>query len=205
MLREFLLTLIVCVDTYFVAVNYGTRRIKIPLMSAVTISFIGAGMLGLSLTFSGLLTCFIPTRICELIGFFALSAIGMAAVLKSVMRRVVRRMTASGDVCIKMSGIGLGIRLYLDDTSADTDESKELSVKESAALAVTLSLDSAATGINSGFLQISTIRVSVMVFAAGIIAVGLGFFTGKRASEAKYDFSWLSGIMLIILAVIGIV
>ena len=204
MLREILLTLTVCVDTYFAALNYGTRRIKIPLMSAVMISLIGSAMLCLSLILSGVLTCFIPIRICELIGFFALSAIGMSAVAKSVMRRIVRRLTESGDICIKMNSIGLGIRLYLDDTSADTDESKELSIKEAAALAFALSLDSAAVGVNSGFFGINTARVSIMVFLTGIISVGFGVFTGKKLSEAKHDFSWLSGIMLIILAAVEI-
>ena len=50
------------------------------------------------------------------------------------------------------------------------------------------------------FFGINTARVSIMVFLTGIISVGFGVFTGKKLSEAKHDFSWLSGIMLIILA-----
>ena len=203
MLSEILLTLIVCIDIYFVAVNYGVQEIKIPITSAVAIGFIGAGMLGLSLLVSNLLTMFIPAKLCSLTGFFVLTAIGVITIFKSIMRMILRRLTERGDICVKMNSIGLGIRLYLDDTYADTDKSKELSVREASALAAALSLDSVATGINSGFFNVNIIRVSIFAFFTGIAAINLGVLTGKRLSEMKYDFSWLSGVMLIILAVAG--
>jgi putative sporulation protein YtaF len=205
MLSEILLTLIVCVDIYFVAVNYGVQGIRIPALSAIVIGIVGAGMLGLSLAVSRLLTLFIPTELCSLIGFFMLTAIGIITIFKSIMRVVVRRLTERGDICVKMNSIGLGIRLYLDDTYADEDKSKELSVREAITLAAVLSLDSIATGINSGFLQVGIIRTSIFALVMGVMAINLGVLTGKRLSELKYDFSWLSGIMLIILAVIGCV
>ena len=103
-----------------------------------------------------------------------------------------------------MSSIGLGIKLCLDETFADTDKSQDLSVHEAAALAIALSLDSAAAGINAGFLDVNSIRTSIFVFIIGTAAVGLGCLTGKKISKCKHDFSWLGGLMLIFFAIIGL-
>lgn len=204
MLNEILLTLTVCIDTYLVAVNYGARGIKIPINSTFTISFIGAAMLFIALMISQLFVMFIPIKVCSLIGFTVLSFIGLITILKSIIRGIIRKMSESGDICIKMSSIGLGIKLCLDETFADTDKSQDLSVREAAALAIALSLDSAAAGINAGFLDVNSIRTSIFVFIIGTAAVGLGCLTGKKISKCKHDFSWLGGLMLIFFAIIGL-
>ena len=184
MLNEILLTLTVCIDTYLVAVNYGARGIKIPINSTFTISFIGAAMLFIALMISQLFVIFIPIKVCSLIGFTVLSFIGLITILKSIIRGIIRKMSESGDICIKMSSIGLGIKLCLDETFADTDKSQDLSVREAAALAIALSLDSAAAGINAGFLNVNSIRTSIFVFIIGTAAV----LQGKKSPNANMIF-----------------
>ena len=92
------------------------------------------------------------------------------------------------------------LRLYLDDTAADFDNSKSLSTAEAAALSLAGSLDSAAIGLSSGFSGISPLSASVCAFLCGFIAILIGNLTGKKISSLHHDFSWVGGVMLILFA-----
>ena len=205
MLHEIMLSLAVCLDTFLVALTYGSRNIKIPHLSALTMGATGSVSLFISILLSSLLGLFIPQKLFSAIGAVVLCSIGFLSVFKSILRHIIKHLSESGDICIKMNSIGLGIRLYLDDTCADCDCSESLSVKEAAALSFALSLDSAAIGLSSGFLDISPLQTAVMVFVFGTGFVYLGFLCGHFFSCKGLDFSWVCGSLLIILAVIGLI
>lgn len=203
MYEEIFLALIVSLDTYLAAAAYSNSEIKIPPLSALVISVIGAAVLGVSLAFSGLLGRFIAPQICETAGLIILIAIGIMTVFKSFIRCIIKKLSDSGADSLKMSGFGLGISIYLDDTAADVDRSKSLSAYEAAALALASSLDSAATGINSGFTGIDPIAAAAFTLAAGFGAIILGGLTGKKISSLRHDFSWVGGVLLIIFALLS--
>lgn len=92
------------------------------------------------------------------------------------------------------------LRLYLDDTAADFDNSKSLSTAEAAALSLAGSLDSAAIGLSSGISVTSPLLVSVFAIICGSAAILLGNLTGKKISSLNHDFSWVGGVMLILFA-----
>ena len=204
MLNEILITLTVCIDTYLMAVNYTSSRIKIPFLSGAILSLISSLILYISLMTAKVLEMIIPAEICSVTGFVILTAIGTLTILKTIIRGIVKKMSERGDIDIKMSRLGIGVRLYLDETTADSDYSKVLSITESIALALALSIDSMAVGINAGFLGASALRTALLTFAINIISIYLGEITGKYLSSSKYDLSWLGGILLIAVAVIGI-
>lgn len=205
MLNEILITITVCIDTYLMSVNYNSSGIKIPFRSGLVLSFISSLILYLSLLFAGLLECIIPVKICSLIGCVILTAIGTVTIFKSIVRAVVRKLSEKGDIFIRMSRLGIGVRLYLDERTADSDFSKVLSISESIALALALSADSVAVGINAGFLGADSLRTAFLTFIVNIIVIYLGAFTGRKIFSSKYDLSWLGGVMLILSAVIGLI
>ncbi|MBE6861645.1 MAG: sporulation protein [Ruminococcus sp.] len=200
---EIFLALAVSIDTYLAAAAYSNSEIKIPASSAAVISLISAGILGLSLTFSDFIGGFIPPSIFRTGGLIILSFIGIITIFKSIVRSIVKRLSDGNRMSLKMNGMGLVISLYLDDTSADIDNSKVLSASEASMLALASSLDSAAMGISCGFTDIKTSAVALLTFAAGFIAVLLGGITGKKISSLSHDFSWLGGIIIILFAIIG--
>ncbi len=196
------LALIVSLDTYLAAAVYSNSSIKIPAASAFVISSISAAVLGISLGFSEILADLIPSGIFEFISLFILIGIGVLTIFKSIMRSFVRYLSDCTTISLKIKKLGIGINLYLDDTAADFDCSKVLSVKEAAALAIASSADSAATGLNCGFSSLNPIYTSLFTFIAGVIAISAGTITGKKVSSLKHDFSWVGGIMLIIFALL---
>lgn len=197
MLCELLLAVTVSVDTMLAAAAYSGSGIRIPMRSAAVINAAGAAVLGLSLLLSDLLCGFISPEICRIAGFAVLTSIGTANVLKSLTRNAVRRFAGRE---LRLSAAGLMIRLYLDDTAADCDCSKSLSVREAAALAAASSLDSAATGLSSGICGIRPLYAVLFTFTVGTVAFFLGNKAGRKISSLPMDLSWTGGLFLILFA-----
>ncbi len=201
MLNEVILALIVSFDTYLVAAAYCNSGIRIPPASAAVINLTGAAVLGLSLLLSDIAGCFVPAELCRTLGLIVLTSIGVITVFKSLVRILVRRLSRKGELSLRTGSSGLVIKLYLDDTAADIDNSKTLSPAEAAALALASSLDSAATGLSCGFCGISPVRTAVFTFAAGFAAIAAGSLTGRKISASERDLSWLGGVLLIAFAI----
>ena len=201
MLQELILALIVSIDTYLVAAAYCNSGIRIPLTSAAVINLTGAAVLGISLLLSDIAGNFIPAGLCRTLGLIVLTSIGVITVFKSLVRILVRRLSKNGELSLRTGSSGLVIKLYLDDTAADIDDSKSLSPAEAAALALASSLDSAATGLSSGTFGISPLRTALFTFIAGFAAIAAGNVTGKKISSSDRDLSWLGGVLLIAFAV----
>lgn len=200
MQREIFLAFIVSIDTYLAAAAYCNSGIRIPPFSAAVINLIGAAVLGISLKFSDFLVNFIPIGICRTAGNTVLIIIGILTIMKSLIRSLIRRISERGELSLKMWKNPIVIKLYLDETAADFDNSKILSAAEAAALALTSSFDSAAMGLSSGFENIRPFITSVFAFICGFLAIFLGNVTGKKISSLRRDFSWVGGIMLILFA-----
>ncbi len=201
---EIFLAVIVSLDTYLASVAYCNSGIKIPLPSMIVISFISAFVLGISLEFSDFIGRFVPAEICHICGTIIISAIGVMTIFKSIIRSITGHISRKGEVSVRSGKYGIVMKLYLDETTADFDNSKVLSVAEASALALASSLDSTATGISSGFAGINPIIAFVFTLVAGIISIILGCVTGKKLSSLHHDFSWIGGVLLILFAVFGI-
>ncbi len=201
MLQEIILSVIISIDTFLAASAYGCSRIEIPFFSAFIISAIGAFFLGISLLFSTLISVFIPENIWNLIGFMILLTIGIITIFKSFIRCLIRRLSESGELSLHTGGSGIVVKLYLDDTAADIDNSKVLSPKEAAALAVAASLDSLSIGISMGGDEIKPVTAAIFTFIAGFAAIITGSAIGRKIASMNRDFSWIGGVALIIFAV----
>lgn len=204
MYGEIFLAIIVSLDTYLASVTYCNSGIKIPFLSMTVISLISAVMLGLSLGFSDFIGSFVSPELCHICGTAVITAIGIMTIFKSIIRSIINHISAKGEVSVRSGKYGIVMKLYLDETTADFDNSKTLSMAEASALALASSLDSVATGLSSGFSGISPFPAFVFTFIAGIISITLGNITGKKLSSLHHDFSWVGGILLIIFAFSGI-
>ena len=88
----------------------------------------------------------------------------------------------------------------------DFDNSKSLNSKEAFYLALALSLDSLAVGFGSSLCSISYVQTLTLCFIIGVLCVFFGMVLGNKFSEKFHiELSWLSGLLLIILAVIRII
>ena len=160
----------VSLDAFAASFAYGGKRIKIPLLSVLVISLLCAASLGISLFAGEILGVFLPEQLTILISFGILFA--------------------------------LGIWKLLDDDELknfDADDSKTISVGEAAALAIALSLDGLAVGFGAALGNANSIAVILCTFVIGAAAVWLGGFLGLKIA-GKLQVSWISGVLLILLA-----
>ena len=75
--------------------------------------------------------------------------------------------------------------------------------EEAFYLAIALSLDSLAVGFGSGLGYVNYAQVIILCFLVGIVCLRLGSQLGRHfANIINVNLSWLSGVLLIILAFI---
>ncbi len=202
MYREIFLALSVSIDTYLASVLCSGKNIKVPLASALVISVIGGAVMWISLFISSLIGGVVPTHILRTGGLILLTAVGSVTIARSIVRSVISRLSDGKPRSLRMDGANLMIRLYLDDSSADIDDSKVLNPAEAVMIALISSFDAATVGLSCGFTDISAPATSLLTLLAGFLAVILGTLTSKKISSLRHDFSWVGGIFIIIFAIV---
>lgn len=202
MAEDVFLVLAMITDTFFVSLSYAGEKIKIPAISAVIISFVSSCVLTLSLFFSKSVGAFFPQDYCRITGALILGIIGLIQFFKNSFKAILKKHSGNGSVSFNCFNIGFVISVYLDEKKADCDSSKILSVKESLALSLALSVDSLCGGIAAGISGSSIIRVAVMSFFLGLLSVATGIKLGRQLNNTFIDLSWLSGAFLIFIAIL---
>ena len=182
MTEDMLLILAMSTDAFFAALSYSAGKIRIPAVSALIICAV--------------LGSFIPDEACRISGAVLLGFIGIIGFFQNGLKSILRRHQGKGKLSFCCFDIDFVISVYLDETQADSDMSKVLSPRESLALAA----DSVSGGFGAGLSGIHIIRLCILSFVFGIIAVSAGVRLGDGLKNCKKDFSWISGAFLIVLA-----
>ncbi len=203
MIESLLLVSSVCIDAFVASIAYGTNKIKIPITSALIISSVGSIILGISLFAGGFIKDFLPGKLPVILSFSILMIIGIYRLFEGIFKSYIQRKSAlDKPLKFKIFDINFVLQVYADETKADFDKSKVLTLKESLYLATALSFDSLAVGFGSSLAGTGYIETICLCFIAGVTLVLLGVFIGKKLLEkSNVNLSWLSGIILMILAV----
>lgn len=200
MLHSFLLVIALSLDSFLASLAYGSEKIKIPIKSAVLISCIGTLFLGISLYTASFMQYLIPGNLCSIISFLIFFLIGMSSIFQGTIKQFLRTCKRK-KLSFEYSGISFVLDVYLDETRADADHSKLLSLREALYLAIALSIDSLVSGFALGISILHPLPVVVVSFFVGLIAILSGSKLARRAGEmANWNFSWVSGILFLILA-----
>lgn len=195
MIKSFLLTIAVCTDSFAASVGIGGAGIKIPFRSAAVISLVGTFFLTASAAASEALKLCINSGLFGVLSFLLLLGLGIFNLFQNFFKEIISKKLRFGEE--KNSPA----KLFFDETAADADNSKSISVREALALSVALSADSVVTGISSGSLELNLPLLSAVCFFTGVPAVLLGALLGKKLHSAlKINLGWLSGAVLIVLA-----
>lgn len=206
MIESLLIVSSVCIDAFVASMAYGANKIKIPALSAIVISLIGSLVLGISLFFGGFIKDFLPGSTPKILSFIILMFLGIYRLFESIFKTFIKKHSNSDKpLTFKLFDFDFVLQVYADETIADFDNSKILTIKEAIYLALALSMDSLAVGFGSSLGNINYIQVIILCFIVGFIAVSIGVFIGKKAAEkSNMNLSWLSGAILMILAIMRI-
>lgn len=202
MFSSLLLVLSISLDSFVASIAYGTNKIKIPFKSALIIDIVSALILGFSLSIGSVIKDFIPGNTAVIFSFIILLSLGIYRLFECIFKSyIIKRSNLQKPLTFKLFDFKFVMEIYADETKADFDNSKILSPKEAFYLSLALSLDSLAVGFGSSLIAINLVEVILICLITGIIAILLGVFIGRKFVEkVNFNLSWLSGVLLIILA-----
>lgn len=204
MLESLLLVLSLCVDACIASFAYGTNKIKIPVTSNIVLSVISTVFLALSLSAGSFLQRFIRDDLTHILCFATLFILGFMRLFEGMLKNYLNKKALSPDhIELKLFSFKLVLNVYADVTLADLDHSKSLSTKEAFYLGIALSLDSLVVGLGAALVPVSFLQVTLFSLVINLAAIALGSLAGRQfAKNCDLDLSWLSGIMLIFLALL---
>ena len=205
--QMFLLAAALSLDALFASFAYGSRNIRIPIRSVFLISFICSGILGLTLLLGAQIALFFDGQAAAWLGFGILFVLGITRIFDSWLKNWIRkRGTSGGEWKLQAFRLKFILQIYADPQAADMDGSRTLSAREAAALAIALSLDAIAAGLGIGLSGVIFLPATVFKFLLTIAAVLIGCKLGsKLAEKVDKDLTWLSGGLLILLAVLQVI
>lgn len=207
MVQSLILVLSLCIDTFVTSIVYSSNKIKIPVVSGLIIDTICSLFLAISLFFGYLIKDFIPINIASTISFLLLLILGVYRLFEAFFKNLIKRYYDKGSpLTFKIFDFKFILQIYADEIKADLDESKILSPKEAFFLAVALSLDSLTVGFGCSLGTVNYLATVLLSFLVGALLLVLGGYVGKKISKNyNLNLSWLSGVLLIILAFIRII
>jgi putative sporulation protein YtaF len=199
-LEALTLALAISLDTLVVSIGYGTSKIKIPFASAFVMSFFNIVVLSFSIFIGSLVGDAITEHTAKIISFSVLLAVGLFKFLSELIKIFLARKAKKGQVKLKILGFRLILSVIADSRQADLNKDKKLSPIEALTLGLILSIDSIGVGLSIGIMPIYLNYVIIFSFLLPLIFIPIGSFIGKKLS-GKINLSWLSGLILIALAI----
>lgn len=202
-IEALLLACALAMDSLIASIAYGSKQIKMPIRSGVTLNAICGILLGISLLLGKLLHPYIPPEATLWVSFFILLLLGLSKLMDDFTRVLIGRWERRERKEIRFSFFRLKfiLHLYANPIEADLDASKSISPMEALWLGVALSLDGLAVGFGAGVTGANPWLLLTLAVTANLCAIFLGFFIGnKLAKRANISISWVSGVLLLLLA-----
>ncbi|QUH21516.1 sporulation membrane protein YtaF [Alkaliphilus sp. B6464] len=189
-------------DAFVSGFAYGSNKIKIPMLSVQIINIICSSILGISLLVGTVLKQYIPSWLTLAICFIILFTLGVVKLLDSVTKSIIRKHNhLDKEIEFSMFNFKFILNLYANPEEADVDASKVISPIEASSLAIALSLDGMAIGFGAALGNINALAVFLCSLVTDAAAIILGCYIGNKiARKLSFNLSWLSGVLLIILA-----
>jgi len=208
-MQAWMLVIALGIDAFACAFGYGASKIKIPFKAVMLINIVTSGLLSAGLFFGTAIGHFLPEEAAEWIAFGILVALGIYKLFDSAVKKAIRKRNGiNKNIEFSLFKLNFLLKIYANPEAADADESKELSLREATPLAVAVGLDGLSVGFGVG-IAAATANVLLIVglsLISDILAVVLGCYLGNKiAKRLSLDLSWLSGVILIGIAVAGII
>ena len=197
----------ISIDALAASFAYGCKKIHMPALSLIIINAICTFMIGISFLFGSVIMQYIPGGLAAGLSFVILFVIGLIKLFDSITKNLIRKHTQfSREIKLSIFNLKLVMHVYADPEAADVDESKSISSKEAAVLAVSLSLDGLAVGLGAAMIGVNGWVLVLFTFISGFMALYLGSRLGNKAAEKlRFSITWLAGVILIVLAFMQLV
>lgn len=207
MLEALLLASSCSLDAFVASIAYGTNKVKIPFLSVQIINLVCSSILAISLFFGSIIKKILPGNSSVIISFIALLLLGMRYVFQSIITSYTsKKPDLDKKLTFKLFTLRFVTNISINETEDDLKVINNVKSKEAFYLAVALSLDALAVGFASALGNINLKLVVLFSLITDAVFVWVGLLIGRKfAEKSKLNLSWLSGLILIGLAVMKVV
>ena len=202
MIEVLLLVMALSIDAFVASIAYGADKIKIPFVSAFALSGVSSLILLLSMACGTLISGWLPPQVTGILCFVLLLLLGISRFCEGMIKDFLGRHANHVEgITFKFWDYHFILDIYMDNTKADQDHSKILSIQEALSLGIVLSLDGIAAGFGSGLVQTPYIETLIVSMIVSMTAILVGCAIGRKLAKLQnIQISWLSGVALIALA-----
>jgi len=204
-IEALILAVALSVDALVASFAYGSQKMKISIGATLVIGLICGGLLGITLFLGERVGGFMPDWLAGLLSFVILFGLGTLRIFDSWLKHYIRKREQGGEIKFSAFRLTFILQIYADPETADTDGSRVLSPGEALSLGIALSLDGIAAGLGAGLLGVPPLLSAGMASLLTVVAIlGGGKLGSRLAGVLRRDISWISGALLILLAVLQI-
>lgn len=207
--QAWMLVMALGIDAFACAFGYGASKVKIPFKSVMLINIVTTVLLAAGLLFGTVIGNLLPEEAAVWIAFTILFTLGIYKLFDSAIKKIIRsRNGIDKNVEFSLLNLKFLLKIYANPLEADIDHSKELSLREAVPLAIAVGLDGLSVGFGVGIAatKANTFLIVGLSLISDILAVVFGcYFGNKIANRLSLDLSWLSGIILISIAMAGVI
>ncbi|MBS4536547.1 manganese efflux pump [Clostridium sp. D2Q-14] len=208
MIETILIASSICIDSFALAVTYGIKKIRIPILILFAIDLFSIIILGMSVFFGHIVRQFITNFTATLLSSIILIILGSLLILEGYIKHLAttknREDSEKSLVKFQIPKLGIIVDIALDVTKADLDVSGDICLKESLYIGIILSIDSLGVGFGYAIGGANIIYFLIFVFLINFISLLGGSLLGERIKQYKSQLktSFLAGIILITLSIL---
>lgn len=194
-----LLACALSIDALGLAIAYGMRKIKVPLLSMMIIAFFSIFYAALAMYCGSWLAVFLPNNIANLIGILILAIIGISIIWQGINSKEetvnfdmdqeieevaeLEKTKKIFDLRIKSLGLNFKLERSAMNTSSST---KKVGIGEATYLGFALSVDAIGVGFSSSMAGISCMATPIAIGIVQLIFLCIGLFIGREIAGIKY-------------------
>lgn len=192
----------VSLDSLTAGFSYGTKKVRIELLSLVLLSCVPSVFITAANSAASLIGLLFPTGILPLLSFVILFLIGSAKLLESLLRHLAKKRPGLiGNRGYQIKQMHIIFTVYLSPEEANQTDLQVLSAKEAWLLSLALSLDSVLAGMAFTTSAIPPLTLLLTAIFFHLLLFLAGYALGRLLSHIlRIDLSWLSGLCLLLLA-----
>ena len=194
--------LAVTLDSLTAGLTYGTRKVRILPLSYLILICIPALFITAANQLGTLLACLLPPQVLPWISFLLLFLLGISKIIDSLIRRLAaKHPSLTRNWGCKIKQINIIFTIYLSPEYANGEDLQILSAKEALLLSLALSLDSILVGMAFTTDAVSWVFLFLLAVLFNLLFFLIGYLAGHILCHLFHvDLSWLSGLLLLLLA-----
>ena len=197
-IETLLFSIAISFDSLVSFFGYGIEKIKVGFLQIIFIMFINTVFLAVGLFCGHYLSLLINDSIIKYISFSLLLMVGLFKLASDLLKLWLSKHKGINNKTF--------LKICIDPINADINKDKILSFKESLFIGIALSIDSLGVGLGLGVNKTNQYLIFIFSFIIGLVFSFIGYLIGKKvSSKTTLNLSWLSGVLLILLAILKIV